>query len=146
MFFHLDMGINKVAHEWLSWVLLIGVALHLVPNFNKLKQYLSMRNGQLMIGGFALLLILSFAPIGGDKGEQPFVQPLNALSNAPLTTLALVAETTPEELLERLSNSGIPVESKQQSVSELAGSDFRKRVRILSILLTQERKIAPVLF
>ena len=26
MFFHLDTGLNKVAHEWLSWVFLGGVA------------------------------------------------------------------------------------------------------------------------
>ena len=28
MFFHLDSGLNEAAHEWLSWVLLGGVALH----------------------------------------------------------------------------------------------------------------------
>ena len=27
MFFHLDRGLNETAHEWLSWVLLGGVAL-----------------------------------------------------------------------------------------------------------------------
>jgi hypothetical protein len=28
MFFHLDRGFNKFAHEWLSGLLLVGVALH----------------------------------------------------------------------------------------------------------------------
>lgn len=32
MFFHLDTGLNKQAHEWLGWVLLIGVSLHLAAN------------------------------------------------------------------------------------------------------------------
>mgnify|MGYP006339522549 CR=1 FL=1 len=28
MFFHIDSGLNEAVHEWLSWVLLGGVALH----------------------------------------------------------------------------------------------------------------------
>ncbi len=28
MFSHLDGGLNKAAHEWLSWALLSGVVLH----------------------------------------------------------------------------------------------------------------------
>ena len=27
MFFHLDSGLNKTAHEWLSWAMVIGVVL-----------------------------------------------------------------------------------------------------------------------
>ena len=28
MFFHWDSGLNKAAHEWLGWLMIIGVALH----------------------------------------------------------------------------------------------------------------------
>ncbi|NBW51152.1 MAG: DUF4405 domain-containing protein, partial [Betaproteobacteria bacterium] len=30
MFFHLDSGLNKLAHEWLSWIFVIVVVLHIL--------------------------------------------------------------------------------------------------------------------
>ena len=136
MFFHLDTGLNKVAHEWLSWILLLGVTLHLAVNFSGLKRYFSIRKGQLLMGFFALLLLLSFAPIG-DKNEPPFVPPLKVLAKAPLTTLALVAKRSPVQLLERLAKIGVSAQSDQQSVSDLVGDDLREQVRLLKLLLAQ---------
>lgn len=28
MFFHLDIGLNKAAHEWLGWLMVAAVAAH----------------------------------------------------------------------------------------------------------------------
>ena len=40
MFFHLDSGLNKVAHEWLGWAMVAGVALHATVNWAALKRHL----------------------------------------------------------------------------------------------------------
>ncbi|HEY1090516.1 MAG TPA: DUF4405 domain-containing protein, partial [Burkholderiaceae bacterium] len=40
MFFHLDSGLNKTAHEWLSWAMVIGVGLHVLLNMPAFKRYL----------------------------------------------------------------------------------------------------------
>jgi hypothetical protein len=138
MFFHLDIGLNKVAHEWLSWMLLLGVVLHIVVNFSGFKRYFSRRNELLVIGFFVLLLLLSFFPLAGDS-EPPFIPPLKALSKTPLTTLALVAEVAPDQLLERLAEAGIEVKSRQQSVSDLVGDDLREQVQVLSLLLAPRK-------
>ncbi|MCI5133007.1 MAG: DUF4405 domain-containing protein [Candidatus Electrothrix sp. EH2] len=139
LFFHADTGLNKAVHEWLSWVFLIGAILHLTLNFAPFKQYLTQRKGQVLMGSFVLLLALSFAPIG-DEGHHapPFVPPIKALAQAPLTTLAQVARISPEKLRERLSNEGIAVASNQQSLSELIGDDFRAQVHILEEILEDE--------
>ena len=34
MFFHLDSGLNKAAHEWLGWAMVIAVVLHALMNLN----------------------------------------------------------------------------------------------------------------
>ena len=34
MFFHLDRGLNHFAHEWIGWILLLGVACHITANFS----------------------------------------------------------------------------------------------------------------
>ena len=94
MFFHLDSGLNKVAHEWLSWVLVGGVALHVATNWLGVKRYLAGWKGRAVVVVFALLIGASFLPLGGAD-EPPFVGPIRALAGAPLPVLAQVAHTTP---------------------------------------------------
>lgn len=133
IFFHVDSGLNKVAHEWLSWVLLGGVALHLIANFGGFKRHLGTPRGQVLMGVFSLVLLISFfGP--GEKGEPLFAPPIRALSAAPLTTLAQVARLTPEQLRERLVKAGLQPTSDQQNLSELTGPDMRKQLHIMGLL------------
>lgn len=134
IFFHIDSGLNKFVHEWLSWVLLGAVVLHLVPNFGSFKRHLVTRRGQVLIGLFALILLLSFFSPGGQKSEPPFAPPIRALSASPLTTQAQVARLSPEQLRERLTTAGLKPTSDQQSLADLTGPDMRKQVKIMSTL------------
>lgn len=130
IFFHADSGLNKFVHEWLSWILLAGVAFHVIANFGAFKRHLLNRRGQWLIGVFALVFLLSFISPGG-KNEPPFAPPVRALAAVPLTTLAQVARISPEELRARLVKAGVQPTSDQQNVSELAGSDLRQQLRVL---------------
>jgi len=138
IFFHIDTGLNKFAHEWLSWVLLGSVALHVAVNFIGFQNHLNARRGQMLIGAFALVLLLSFIP-AGKKGEPPFIAPIRALSQAPLTTLALVAQVSPEQLHERLAKAGLQPQSDQQSLNDLTGPDPKRQVHVLRMLLTDAK-------
>ncbi|MCI5161779.1 MAG: DUF4405 domain-containing protein [Candidatus Electrothrix sp. AX5] len=139
LFFHAATDLNKAVHEWLSWVFLAGAIFHLALNFAPFKKYLTQRKGQVLMGSFVLLLALSFFPMGeeGHHGS-PFAPPINALAQAPLTVLAQVAQTSPEQLRERLAGEGLVVTSDQQSISELVGDDFRAQVHLLKELLEEE--------
>ena len=132
IFFHLDSGANKFVHEWLGWVLLGGAALHVTANFAGFKSHLASLRGKLLIGVFVVVLLVSFIPVGNEKGEPPFMQPIRALSQAPLSTLAQVAQISPEQLREKLLKSGLQATSDQQSLSDLVGSDMRKQMQVLS--------------
>ncbi|MFA5191090.1 MAG: DUF4405 domain-containing protein [Verrucomicrobiia bacterium] len=137
LFFHMNSGAIKVVHEWLSWILVGGVALHMVPNFRGLKTCLSTKRGTLIVGAFAAILaVVIFLP-AGKHGEPPFMQPIRALSQAPLTTLAQVAQIPPQQLLERLAKAGLQPVSDQQKLSELTGDDMRKQLRVLSLVLSE---------
>ena len=135
MFFHLDTGLNKTAHEWLAWVLLAGVGLHLASNFNAFKRYLHMRWPRAVLAGFALLLGLSFIPLGGGGGEPPFVAPLARLAAAPLPVLAAVAGTSPDDMARRLAAAGLPGATASSSVLQLAGPDRKQQIRVLGQVL-----------
>lgn len=131
IFFHIDTGLNKPAHEWLSWVLLMGVGLHVAANFGGLKRHLATSRGKALIGLFVVVLALSFYSPGGFKDEPPFVAPMRALANAPLTTVAQVANISPDELLQRLRNAGLQPGSAQQKLSDLTGPNPRRQTDVL---------------
>ncbi|XCN73625.1 MAG: DUF4405 domain-containing protein [Candidatus Electrothrix aestuarii] len=139
LFFHAATGLNKEVHEWISWIFLIGALLHLALNFGPFKKYLTQRKGQVLMGTFVLLLALSFIPFEEEHHHAPpFVPPIKALARTPLSTLAQVAGTSPDQLRDRLSRKGIAVASYDQSLSELIGNDFRDQVHILEELLEEE--------
>lgn len=136
IFFHADSGLNKAAHEWLSWLLLGGVALHVLANLGGFKRHFASRSGLAVMGAFALVLALSFiAPAG--KSESPFLASVRALSDAPLPTLALVAGLTPEALHASLAAEGLQPTADTRSLGELTGPDLRKRARILAKVLAK---------
>ena len=131
MFFHLDSGLNKVAHEWLSWVLVGGVALHAAVNWAGLKRHLGGWRGRAVLGVFGLLIAASFLPLGGAD-EPPFVAPMRALADAPISVLAQVARTTPQDMRQRLQRAGLAVSDDSDTVHRLVGEDKRRQMRVLS--------------
>jgi Domain of unknown function (DUF4405) len=136
MFFHLDSGLNKTAHEWLSWVMVIGVGLHVLLNMPAFKRYLKQTTGRVVIGAFALVLALSFIPAGGSSGSEPgFAPPVRALARAPITVLAQVAGTSTDALKAKLQAQGLTITSDQQSVADLVGPDLRKQIGTITKVL-----------
>lgn len=136
MFFHLDSGLNKTAHEWLSWAMVIGVGLHVLLNMPAFKRYLKQTTGRVVIGAFALILALSFIPAGGSSGSEPgFAPPVRALAKAPITVLAQVAGTSTDDVKAKLQAQGLTVTSDQQSVADLVGPDLRKQIGTITKVL-----------
>ena len=138
IFFHVDSGLNKAAHEWLSWALLGAVLLHAATNFTALRTHLGSRRGQALLAFFAVVLALSFLP-AGKGGEPPFLGPLRALAAAPLATVAQVARTSPEDLRGRLATAGYAADSDAQSVAELVGPDPRRQTQVLAAIMGKGR-------
>ena len=139
LFFKIEVGASKFVHEWFSWVLVGGALLHVLSNINAFKYHLSTRVGQVIIALFVVGLGVSFVPSGGGEGEPPFIPPLRALAQAPMSTLAQVAQLSPEELRERLVAAGFSPVSEQQSLSELVGTDMRKQVAVLGMVFGKKK-------
>ncbi len=131
MFFHLDSGLNKVAHEWLSWALIAGVALHAAVNWPGVRRHLQGWRGRTALALFAVLTAVTFVPLGGG-GEPPFVAPIRALADAPVPLLAQVAHTTPDDMRVRLQRAGLAPGSDADTVHRLVGDDTRRQMRVLS--------------
>jgi hypothetical protein len=135
IFFHLDSGANKFVHEWLSWALLTGVTLHIVTNFGAFKKHLSVPRSQLIISVFAIILAVSFISFGKGGGKPSFIPSIKALADAPLVTLAAVAQISPEELTTRLTRAGFQPLPNHKSLSDIVGNDVSKQMRVLNAML-----------
>lgn len=138
LFFHLDSGANKLVHEWLSWLLLLGAALHITIHAGAIKCYLQSKPGLLIVSACLLLLALSFLPISSGAGKPPFARPITALANAPLATLAEVANITPEELNARLSRAGLTPSPEAKTLRDMVGNGLGQQMQVLDQLLTDE--------
>jgi hypothetical protein len=109
----------RVAHEWLSLVLLAAAALHLVVNARGFLGALRPRLARVIVGAFAALTLLLAIPSrgpGGDPGRRVFV----ALMNAPLERVAAAAGRSPQELRSGLERAGLRVPAEQTSLAEIA--------------------------
>ena len=133
MFFHLDTGLNKEAHEWLGWAMVTGVAFHVIANWKAFLGHLKNTKGKALIGTFVVLLALSFLQLEeeGGKGGPKYRAAVQAMAELPISTLATMAKVTPEQLRERLQQHGVQATSNEQSVSELVGQDDRRQVDVI---------------
>lgn len=125
MFFHLDSGLNKAAHEWLGWLLLAAVAAHGMANWLSLKRYLvSSRRAQVILAASVLVLAASFAvPGGAGDAPSPPLLTLQAVSRAPLNTVLPLAGKTLAQARSDLAAAGLTLRDGEQSLQDLSGGN-----------------------
>ncbi len=144
MFFHLDSGLNKTAHEWLGWAMVAAVVLHLLMNVSAFKRYFNQNTGRWVIGVCVMVLMASFVPLGDAGGKPSFVAPVQALANSPLTTVAQVAGVNVTEMRTRLAAAGIQSQSDTQSIKDLVGPDLKKQMNTLGKVFGSPASAAAV--
>ena len=135
IFFHLDSGLNKVAHEWLGWAFVIGAIAHLVSNFPAFQKRLQNKLSKIIIGTCATLLLLSFAPVGGEGGGGSVVRSaMEAVNNAPLTTVAQLVGKDANTLLADLQAAGVKIDTVDQSISSVTGGEREEAEEALHVI------------
>jgi len=138
MFFHANSGLNKLAHEWLSWVFVGGVALHAIVNWGAFKRYfVSSVPGRAMIALFAVALAASFAPVGGKAGGPPPVMAMNAVLKAPLSAVAPLTGRPVEALVAQLNGAGFAVSGPETRLDSVA-RDREAQGRIMALLFKRD--------
>jgi glucan phosphoethanolaminetransferase (alkaline phosphatase superfamily) len=133
MFFHVQLGIIKDAHEWLSWLFLAAVGLHIYVNFTVFKRYFTQKPALAIM---AVCLILLFAAMlfpqtGGGKRGGP--QQINrVLLEAPLNSVAALTGKTAEALQTQLQAQGLQVDANSQNLKQIADDNQRNPMEVLN--------------
>ncbi|OIN86072.1 MAG: hypothetical protein AUJ12_06950 [Alphaproteobacteria bacterium CG1_02_46_17] len=140
MFFHLDTGLNKAAHEWLGWVFVIGAAFHIFSNFPGFKKKMAKPLSIGIAGIFVTLLLLSFIPLekGGNNGKMIAGAAMNSLASAPISVVAQVTHADPQELLAALNAGGMSISSADMSINDAVGQNPELRMKALSLVFNQK--------
>lgn len=140
MFFEVRLGLIKLAHEWLSWLMVIAVGLHITINWRAFTRYLYQKSALAVIILFAVITITAMLiPNDGPKGPRggggQQMQASQVLLHAPLNSLANLVSKTPEALQAQLVEQGLKVEDMDTSLEEVAHENHRNPMEVLFELL-----------
>ncbi|MCC6103959.1 hypothetical protein [Acetobacter sp.] len=137
LFFHWGPGAFHPMHEWLSMVLLLAFALHLLKNWTPLMNY--GRRGLLYIP--VLIGVLSCAyfflqPAGKSAGGKQVAFRLAAMATkAPIGQLAPLFGTDAEGALGRLRAHQFVVTTDDETVDQVAQASNRMPNDVLMALM-----------
>jgi hypothetical protein len=136
MFFHLDSGLNKTAHEWLGWVMVAGVGTHAAANWLGFKRHcFTSTQGKGILAMCLLVLAGSFVslPGGREGGGSPPQLAIRAVTQAPLAQVAPLTGKPLAQVLAELGAAGIQV-SADQPLAQALGGDKERTGQALRVL------------
>lgn len=137
LFFNVRAGMVKPVHEWLSWLLVVGVIFHAIVNRQCFVKYLSKPLGRGIMIFFALLIGASLLPLGEGQGKShsnPMARASDSLIRSPLTEVSQIADHEADEAVGLLKSKGISVERKDQTIQEIAAKNKMNPVRVLDAI------------
>lgn len=140
MFFHAEIGLNKLAHEWLGWVFVIGALTHIIVNWNAFKRYFSSSNlARAIVGSFAIVLLGSFIQLSGDGGHESTPRlAIEAIINAPIAAVAPLTGRGADAVLKDLKEAGIDVQDAQSTLKSAAKGDRGKIGQAIGVLFEKQ--------
>ncbi len=140
MFFHLNVGMIKLAHEGMSWLFVLGAVLHVVINWRAFLGYFRTPLGAVIIGILVLVGAVSFLPVGGPHGRPPFMEIMGAMEQASLELVAQVLKRDPQTLIQQLQAQGIQVRQPTQTLAEIAAQNQKHSMEIWAALFSPQNR------
>ena len=137
MFFGWRGGLTSEVHEWFSWIFLAGAAGHIVANIRPFTIRLKSRWGRVSIAASVVLLAACVLPLGMKTGHQMRGAVEHAVLDAPLLTLASLANVAPSDLETRLKSRGIAA-GMEKSIRELADEKRYNEHELLAIVFMND--------
>jgi hypothetical protein len=135
MFFGWRRGLTSEVHEWFSWLFLAGAFGHIFANIRPFTSHLKSRWGRISIAATVVLLTVCILPFHGPHQLRGVVQ--QSVRDAPLSTLASLANVAPEDLQNRLKAHGISA-TMNQSVRQLADQNRYDENRLLAMVFMND--------
>lgn len=137
MFFDVVPGYITFAHEWFSWIFVIGSSAHIAVNLRPFKNHLKSHWGRACVAVFSVIVVLSVFSWGRITMPQLKWPIAEALVNAPISALAQVKRTEPDALLRKLEKHGFKG-NPEQSLMDLAKEHETDASHLIGIIFLPE--------
>ena len=135
MFFHMNTGLAKLAHEWLGWLLVIGGVAHLFVNWRAFLAYFRKPVAIAIMAVVLLVGALAMLPVGGATRRPPMMDFSRALEQSSLTLVAQVAKRNPQTAIDDLKARGIEVKDAQHTIATIAEDNGKRSFEVLACVL-----------
>jgi len=134
MFFKIEGGYIKPVHEWLSWLMVAGVALHTMANWKSFVAYFSKVPAVSIISiGVAVTALAVFMPASRDGGN-PKAKMMKSIESARLETVAELAGKKSGEIIATLEQKGISVKDSSMTIRQIAKANQKKEMEVLGLV------------
>ncbi len=134
MFFHADMALNKLAHEWLGFAFGAGGLLHLTAHYRSFfKYFLNVKTASL-IAIFLVLLVGSFFAVV-KQTPNPARAVMKNVFNKPIATLIPLTGKSQKEVIDNLTAHGFVVsDASQDSVNSVTQGNMEKNKEMVNLI------------
>ena len=140
MFFHLDTGLNKAAHEWFSWLFLAGIGMHVFANRAGFKRHFAMgKKAMALLSVSAMVIAASFfspPQAENQRPELPAADEMSAVAHAPVSRIAALTDKPLEQVMRELDEAGLGVASADQSLAQALGHNARLHRQAFSVIFS----------
>ncbi|MGG7565437.1 DUF4405 domain-containing protein [Rhodovulum sp. DZ06] len=138
MFFHAETTLNKVIHEYASWIFVIGAGLHVVVNWRAFTVHFRRWPARISAGLLGALLVVSFLPIGPNAAAGPRADraAIGAMVGAPLSAVARLTGEDEAALVGRMRQAGYDGAGPNSTIRGLSGGDKGRLMGGISLALT----------
>ena len=133
MFFKINVGYIKPVHEWLSWVMVIGVVFHTIANWKSFTSYFSKKPSFTIIGAGLIITVLSVFIPSANNGN-PGMKMIKALGTAKIETIADMAGQNSDDIITKLEQKGISETGTSMTIQEIAAMNGKKEKDILWVI------------
>ncbi len=135
MFFHVQLGLIRVAHEWLSWLMVIAVGVHITVHWKLFSRYFQHKPSIAIIGALTLLLTTSMLIPNNGRSDGLPMQATRLLLDAPLNNVATLTGKTLDGLQTQLTAQGLQLNAQSTSLKVVAETNKRNPMEVLEQIL-----------
>jgi hypothetical protein len=141
MFFEIQVGLIKPAHEYLSLVFLAGALLHCIVHWKAICNHFRTPLGKGLTLLFVGLSIVAVIPSGlgehedGEDGEHIARKATIVLFESDLNGIAILTHRSTTDVVKSLQNQGLANVDANHTVQEVAKANQKSPATVLALLL-----------
>jgi hypothetical protein len=134
LFFHLGEELVKNLHEWLGMAFAVAILAHLSLNWTAFKQHFRKPAAWTGFAVVSAICIIFLAASISIPHHNPGRGIMHSIETAAISDLAPIFKISPSEMVKRLDQAGVKIETGRETIQELSGESGVEPRRLIAAL------------